>query len=62
MNFKKYLTMVFISKFSIVIFWGFVGYSFTSLLKDIKMLTLLLLFLLAVYILCKKLEKKFKLN
>ena len=62
MNFKKYLTMIFISKFSIVIFWGFVGYSFTSLLKDIKMLTLLLLFLLAVYILCKKLEKKFKLN
>lgn len=62
MNFKKYLIMIFISKFSIVVFWGFVGYSFTALLKDVKMLTLLLLFLLAVYILCKKLEKKFKLN
>lgn len=62
MNFKKYLTMIFISKFSIVVFWGFIGYSFTALIRDVKMLTLLLLFLLAVYILCKKLEKKFKLN
>ena len=62
MKFKKYLTMIFISKFSIVVFWGFIGYSFTALIRDVKMLTLLLLFLLAVYILCKKLEKKFKLN
>ena len=62
MKFKKYLTMIFISKFCIVVFWGFVGYSFTVLLRDVKMLALLLVFLLAVYILCKNLEKKFKLN
>ena len=62
MKFKKYLTMIFISKFCIVVFWGFVGYSFTALLRDAKMLALLLVFLLAVYILCKSLEKKFKLN
>lgn len=62
MKFKKYLIMIFISKFCIVLFWGFVGYSLTSLLKDFKMLSLLLIFLVIVYILCKKLEKKYKLN
>lgn len=61
MNLKKFIAALFISKISIVYFWGMVGKSFIESLGDIDSLIIISLLLLFCYFLSKIVEKKLKL-
>ena len=61
MNLKKFIAALFISKISIVYFWGMVGKSFIESLGDIDSLIIISLLLLFCCFLSKIVEKKLKL-
>ena len=62
MKLRKFIAALFISKFSIVYFWGMVGKSFIESIGDINSIIIICLLLLFCYFLSKIVEKKLKLN
>jgi len=62
MKLRKFIAALFISKLSIVYFWGMVGKSFIESIGDINSIIIICLLLLFCYFLSKIVEKKLKLN
>lgn len=62
MNYKKFLISTFISKISIVLFWGLVSKNIITNYKDIKTIIVTIILIVAAYIFSKLVNKKFKIE
>lgn len=57
LNEKKYLCSLLISKFFVVLFWGYIGTSFYDSVRDKRILLTLIVMLIVVYLISKLVEK-----
>lgn len=62
MDFKKFIVAIFISKISLVLFWGFIGTGLVESLKNPRIMIIIIIMLVISFVASKFIAKKLKIK